>query len=79
MLGLLMRFLPPDTKALVKLALRMVDSLDTPEERKAVAEYGLKMLSPDSSGGSRCTVSEWAIFGSKLGILRGRRRISNDR
>jgi len=74
-----MRFLPPDTKALVKLALRMVDSLDTPEERKAVAEYGLKMLSPDSSGGSRCTVSEWAIFGSKLGILRGRRSISNDK
>jgi len=78
MLKLLMRFLSPDTQALIQLAWRMVDRLDTPEERRAVAEYGLKMLSPDSSGGSRCTVSEWAVFGSKLGILRGKKRMSND-
>ena len=48
MLGLLMRLLPPDTKALVQLALRMVDALDTPEERQEVAEFGMKMLSDGS-------------------------------
>jgi len=65
MLGLLMRFLPPDTKALVKLALRMVDSLDTPEERKAVAEFGIKMLEDGS-----VSITEWSAFGKKLGIFR---------
>ena len=65
MLGLLMRLLPPDTKALVQLALRMVDSLDTPEERKAVAEFGMKMLSDGS-----VSITEWRAFGKKLGIFR---------
>ena len=73
----LLRFLPYEKRALVELALRMVASLDTSEERQAVAEYGLKMLSPDSDGGSRCTVGEWAKFGSKLGILRAPRRNPN--
>ena len=44
MLNILMRFLPADKRALLDLALRMVASLDTAEERKAVADYGLKML-----------------------------------
>ena len=65
MLGLLMRLLPPDTKALVQLALRMVDSLDTPEERKAVAEFGMKMLSDGS-----VSITEWSAFGKRLGVFR---------
>ena len=71
MLGLVMRFLSPDTKALVQLALRMVDSLDTPEERKAVAEFGINMLAD-----GRVTVSEWSAFGKRLGVFRsvGKRR-----
>lgn len=64
MLGLLMKFLPEDKKALLDLALRMVASLDTPEERKAVAEYGIKMI----EGG--VTVNEWATFGKKLGVFK---------
>ena len=70
MLGLVMRFLSPDTKALVRLALRMVGSLDTPEERKEVAEFGINMLAD-----GRVTVSEWSAFGKRLGVFRlGRRR-----
>jgi hypothetical protein len=58
--------LPQDKRALLELAVRITSSLDTPEERQAVAEYGLEMLKD-----SKVTVGEWAKFGSKLGILRG--------
>ena len=68
----ILRFLPEDKRILLELAMRIVSSLDTAAERKAVAEYGLKMLSPDSAGGSRTTVSEWAKFGSLLGIFTGK-------
>jgi hypothetical protein len=67
----ILRFLPADTRALVELAFRITASLDTPEERRAVAEYGLKMFAPNSPGGGRCTVGEWAKFGSALGVLSG--------
>jgi hypothetical protein len=73
----LLRFLPVDKRVLLELAIRIVSSLDTAAERKAVAEYGLKMLSPDSDGGSRCTVGEWAKFGSKLGVLRAPTKNNN--
>ena len=70
----LLKFLPEDKRTLLELALRLVGNLDTPEERKKVAEYGLQMLSPDSHGGTRVTVSEWARFGGKdyLGSLSGK-------
>ena len=58
MLSLLMKFLPADKKALLDLALRMVANLDTAQERRAVADYGIKMI----AGG--VTVSEWATFGT---------------
>ena len=67
----LLKFIPEDKRALLELAIRITASLDTAEERKAVAAYGLEMLSPDSDGGTRCTVGEWSKFGSKLGVLRG--------
>tara|TARA_Y100000310_G_C19944279_1_gene473950 strand:+ start:239 stop:439 length:201 start_codon:yes stop_codon:yes gene_type:complete len=59
-----MRFLPEDKKGLLELAMRMVANLDTPAERKAVAEYGIKMI----EGG--VTVNEWATFGKKLGVFK---------
>ena len=62
----LLRFLPEDKRVLLELAMRIVGSLDTAAERKAVAEYGAKMLED-----GKVTVGEWAKFGSKLGILRG--------
>jgi hypothetical protein len=63
----LLKFLPADRRALLELALRITSSLDTAEERKAVAAYGLEMLED-----GKVTVGEWARFGSKLGILRGK-------
>mgnify|MGYP003136066004 FL=1 len=62
----LLRFLPEDKRALLELALRITSSLDTAEERRSVAKYGLEMLKDN-----KVTVGEWAKFGSKLGILRG--------
>ena len=62
-----MRLIPEDKKILLKLAMRITASLDTARERKAVAEYGMIMLND-----GKVTVGEWAKFGSKLGILKGR-------
>ena len=67
LLGIIMRLIPEDKKILLKLAMRITASLDTAEERKAVAKYGMTMLN-DGKG----TVGEWAKFGSKLGILTGK-------
>ena len=64
MLNLLIRFLPEDKRGLLELAMRIVSQLDTPEESKAVAEYGIKMI----EGG--VTVNEWATFGKKLGVFK---------
>ena len=62
----LLKLLPSDKRALLELAIRITNSLDTAAERKAVAAYGVEMLKD-----SRVTVGEWAKFGSKLGILKG--------
>ena len=73
MIQLLMKFLSPDKRALVELAMRMTASLDTQEERKAVAEYGVKMLKD-----GKVQVHEWSTFGSKLGIFKLKEK-NNDR
>jgi len=63
----LLRFLPADKRQMVVLAQRIVASLDTAEERKAAIDYGVAMLAD-----GKVSVAEWARFGAKLGILRGR-------
>ena len=63
----ILKFLPADKRALLELAIRITSALDTAAERKAVAEYGAEMLKD-----GKVTVGEWAKFGSKLGILRGK-------
>jgi hypothetical protein len=63
----ILRFLPADKRALLELAIRITSSLDTAEERKAVAEYGAEMLKD-----GKVSVGEWSRFGSKLGILTGK-------
>ena len=70
---MLVKFLPKDKRALLDLALRMVASLDTPEERKAVAVYGLRMLED-----GKVTITEWAAFGKKLGVFKLEEK-NNDR
>ena len=63
----ILKLLPADTRALLELAIRITSSLDTAEERKAVAEYGAEMLKD-----GKVSVGEWSRFGSKLGILTGK-------
>ena len=72
----ILRFLPEDTRQLIVLGQRIIASLDTSEERRTAVQYGIKMLSSDSEGGVRVTVSEWARFGSRLGVLKGPRQKS---
>ena len=67
MLGIILRFLPEDKRQLLELAMRITSSLNTAEERKAVAKYGMTMMND-----GKVTVGEWAKFGSKLGILTGK-------
>ena len=67
----ILRVLPQDIRQLIVLGQRIVACLDTPEERRVAVRFGIEMLSSDSDGGSRCTVGEWARFGSILGILKG--------
>mgnify|MGYP005820168813 FL=1 len=72
MLSMLMKFLPADKRAIIQLAMRMVAKLDTPAERKAVAEYGLAAFKDGS-----VSITEWATIGGKLGILTGPKRNGN--
>jgi len=72
MINLLMRFLPADKRAMVELAMRMVAKLDTPAERKAVAEWGIQAFSD-----GKISVPEWGELGGKLGILTGPKRNGN--
>ena len=72
MLQMLMKFLPADKRAMIQLAMRMVAKLDTPAERKAVAEYGIAAFKDGS-----VSITEWATIGGKLGILTGPRKNGN--
>jgi hypothetical protein len=66
-LKLLLKFLPEDKRTMIELAVRIVSSLDTPEERWAAINYAQEALKD-----GRMTVSEWARLGSILGILKGK-------
>jgi hypothetical protein len=63
----LLRFLPEDKRQMVVLAQRIVSCLDTAEERRAAIAYGSEMLRD-----GKVSVGEWARFGGKLGVLKGR-------
>ena len=60
----LLRLLPADTRLMVELGMKIVQALDTPEERREAIAHGIAMLQD-----GKVTVPEWAVFGSKLGIL----------
>jgi hypothetical protein len=66
-MNFLLKLLPADKRSLLELALRITASLDTQAERKVVADYGVEMLKD-----GKVSVGEWAKFGSKLGILKGK-------
>ena len=63
----LLKFLPADKRALLELAIRITSALDTAAERKAVAEYGVKMLADGKVSGP-----EWVTLGKALGVMRGK-------
>ncbi len=63
----IMKFLPKEQRNMLELGMRIVASLDTGAERKEAVDYGIHMLKD-----GKVSVSEWAKFGSKLGILRGK-------
>ena len=63
----ILKFLPADKRALLELAIRVTSALDTAAERKAVAEYGVKMLADGKVSGP-----EWLKLGKVLGIKRGK-------
>tara|TARA_R100001143_G_scaffold58014_1_gene55577 strand:+ start:562 stop:765 length:204 start_codon:yes stop_codon:yes gene_type:complete len=63
----ILKFLPADKRALLELAIRITSALDTAAERKAVAEYGVKMLADGKVSGP-----EWLKLGKVLGIMRGK-------
>jgi hypothetical protein len=65
----LLKFLPEEKRNLIILGQRIIACLDTPQEREAAVNYGMKMLED-----GRVTVGEWSQFGSKLGILRSPRK-----
>ena len=60
-------FLSSDEKVWLDLARGLSANLDTDAERKAAADYGVKMLK-----NGKVPVVGWAKFGSKLGILTGK-------
>jgi hypothetical protein len=70
MLDLLMRFLPADKRALLQLAMRMSDKLDTAEERQKVAEYGLAAFRNDG----KISITEFTRLGKMMGILTAPKR-----
>ena len=63
----ILKLLPKDKRNMLELGMRIVASLDTGAERKEAVDYGIHMLKD-----GKVSVSEWAKFGSKLGILRGK-------
>ena len=52
---------------MVTLGMRILNCLDSSEERQAALDYGIEMMKD-----GKVSVGEWARFGSKLGILTGR-------
>ena len=63
MLNLLMKFLPPRTRAAIELAQRLTASLDTPAEREAAINYCVTVLAD-----GRITAVEWAKLGKVLQV-----------
>jgi len=61
MLGLLMRFLPPQAKAGIQLATLLTQALDTPQERQAALDHAVAMLAD-----GKISIKEWRELGQLL-------------
>ena len=69
MIDIFMKVLPADKRALLQLALRMVNNLDTAAERKKVAEYGLAAFHD-----GHISIIDWTGLGKRMGILTSPKR-----
>jgi hypothetical protein len=61
----LLKLLPADKRSLLELAIRITQNLDTPEERKKVAD-----LTKEVFKDGKVSIGEWAKLGSALGVFK---------
>jgi|TARA_Y100000310_G_C20116509_1_gene549527 hypothetical protein len=64
MVGVMLRFLPPEKRALTEFIFHLYERLDV-EERKDLAEHCDKILEDGKIG-----LPEWGQFGKKIGAFR---------
>ena len=64
-MNFLLGLLPADTRNLIKLGQQIVSALDTPKERNAAIDQGIKMLQD-----GKITPIEWTQWGKVLGVFK---------
>jgi len=64
-MNFLLALLPTDTKNLITLGQQIISALDTPAERKAAINQGIKMLQD-----GKITPIEWTQWGKSLGVFK---------
>jgi hypothetical protein len=69
-MGFLLALLPKQYKQMVKFAGRIIDRLDTRDEREAAMAFLLEATQADG----KLTCPQWTKFGGMLGILKGPER-----
>jgi hypothetical protein len=62
-MSFLLKLLPKEYRNLVELGMRIVENLDTKEERQQAVEMGIQILKDGN-----IDPTEWAKFGKALGI-----------
>ena len=72
-MNFLLKLLPADKRALLELAIRITQNLDTPDERKKVVK-----LTKEIFKDGKVSIGEWAKLGSTLGVFKIDEK-SNDR
>ena len=64
-MNFLLALLPTDTKNLITLGQQIISARDTPAERKAAINQGIKKLQD-----GKVTPIEWTKWGSALGVFK---------
>lgn len=64
-MNFLLKLLPADKRALLELAIRITQNLDTPEERKKVTK-----LTKEIFKDGKISIQEWSKLGSAMGVFK---------
>ena len=64
-MNFLLKLLPADKRALLELAIRITQNLDTPDERKKVVK-----LTKEIFKDGKVSISEWSRLGSAMGVFK---------